>query len=241
MKTKNLMNMLITLVLFINVVLVGFSYQSLGNKIVFYAKRFLGTPYDPDPIGAYVRKKTIIYDSEVDCMYLTFRSVELAFGDGNDEKSIDIALDKRFKTKGIVSNGLVYNYEKRFEYGEDMFLSGKWGNLLITNELLLKRVFSERLKMYISYVPKENFNKVKNLILNGSIIFFVKDPKKSKKGEVVGHLGILEKNNGEVYLIHASGYKNRGGKVVRERLKDYLRKTKYIGFVITSFDIPQAF
>lgn len=207
----------------------------VGDDIVRYAKKFIGVTYDSDPLGSYVRNRVIVYDREVDCMYLTFRSVELAFG-GDESKSIEVALDKRFKTRGILSNGIVVNYEDRFEYGEDMFLSGKWGKLIATDGNIVKKVFSERLGRYISYIPKESFKEIISSVRNGSIIFFVKDPSRSKKGEVVGHLGILEVYRGQVFLIHASGIKGKGGKVKREKLQDYLKRSKYIGFVITSFD-----
>ncbi|MGC8767446.1 MAG: N-acetylmuramoyl-L-alanine amidase-like domain-containing protein [Brevinematia bacterium] len=209
----------------------------IGDDIVKYAKMFIGTPYDTDPLGAYVRNKVVVYDKEVDCMYLVFRSVELAFGNGDEDKSIDVALDKRFKTKGILSNGFVVNYEERFEYGEDMFLSDKWGKLVFTNTILLDKIFSERLNRYVSYVPKRNFKNVAKDIKNGSIVFFIKDPSKSKKGEVVGHLGVIESDGYNIFLIHASGSKNRGGKVVREKFQDYLKRSSYVGFVITSFDM----
>lgn len=208
---------------------------SIGDRIVFYAKKFIGVPYDPDPMGAYVREKKIIYDWEVDCMYLVFRSVELAFAEGDDEKSVKVALDKRFRTTGILKDGYVINYEDRFEYGEDMFLSGKWGKVLEVNRNFIKEVYSSRLNMNIKYVPKRAYSKVRDLIKNGDIVFFVKDPSKSVKGEVVGHLGILEVSN-DIYLIHAKGKKGRGGKVVRERFKDYLDKTQYLGFVVSRFE-----
>ncbi|MFN4244542.1 MAG: hypothetical protein ACK4F9_00115 [Brevinematia bacterium] len=213
-----------------------FSYGNIGDKIVFFAKRFLGIPYDVDPLGIYVRKKVIVYDERVDCMYLIFRSVELAFSDGNDRVALDIALDKRFISRGMVSNSMVVNYETRFEYGEDMILSGKWGKPLITNENILEKVFSRRLNRNIFFVPKSKYDCIEQFIKNGSIIFFIKNPKYSKKNEVVGHMGILEKVSNDVFLIHAKGTKNVGGKVVRENMKDYLESTKYIGFVITYFE-----
>lgn len=214
---------------------VGECERGIGEKIVLYAKKFIGKPYDPDPLGAYVRERKIVYDDKVDCMYLTFRSVELAFANGDEKKAEEVALEKRFRTQGILSNGFVVNYEERFEYGEDMFLSGKWGKLLDVDPRALCRVFSRRLGVYVPYVPKGKYKLVENFIASGGIVFFVKDPSRSKRGELVGHIGILEKSNGEIYLIHAKGVKNRSGVVVRERFVDYLFRSKYIGFVITHF------
>ncbi|MDP1758212.1 MAG: hypothetical protein Q8K77_00255, partial [Thermodesulfovibrionales bacterium] len=94
--------------------------KPIGERIALWAEKFVGTPYDPDPLGEYVTKKAIVADERVDCMYLSFRAVELALSLTPD-KAIDIALDKRFITKGkLDSEGNVSNYEDRFQYGEDM-------------------------------------------------------------------------------------------------------------------------
>jgi hypothetical protein len=50
----------------------------LPRRIAYWAGRFIGTPYDPDPLGLYVRTNRIVADEAVDCMYHTFRSAELA-------------------------------------------------------------------------------------------------------------------------------------------------------------------
>ncbi|MCX8029422.1 MAG: DUF1460 domain-containing protein [Brevinematales bacterium] len=208
----------------------------LGDKIVYYAKRFLGTPYDIDPLGTYVKEKKIVVDDKVDCMYLTFRVVELALADGDESNAIQIALDKRFKTRGVLQNGYVLNYEDRFEYGEDMILSGKWGKVIKVHSSMLEKVYSGRLEDYIYFIPKSNYSSIRRFIRNGSIVFLVKHPETSVKGEIVGHLGIIEKSSNQIYIIHASGTKNRGGRVKREIFEDYLRKTKYIGFILTHLD-----
>ena len=49
--------------------------KPVGEKIAFWAERFVGTPYDEDPQGEYVTKATIVADERVDCMYLTFRTM----------------------------------------------------------------------------------------------------------------------------------------------------------------------
>jgi len=67
-----------------------------------------------------------VTDERVDCMYLTFRAVELALSH-SPEEATQIALEKRFHSKGILKDGQVMNYDDRFEYGEDMIESGKWG------------------------------------------------------------------------------------------------------------------
>ncbi|MEK6583095.1 MAG: hypothetical protein AABZ25_12000, partial [Nitrospirota bacterium] len=98
-----------------------------GERIALWAEKFVGTPYDPDPLGEYVTKKVIVADERVDCMYLSFRAVELAMS-LTPEEAVNIALDKRFINRGkLGNNGKVLNYEDRFQYGEDMLDSGRWG------------------------------------------------------------------------------------------------------------------
>jgi hypothetical protein len=49
--------------------------KPIGERIAFWAEKFIGIPYDTDPFGEYVSKATIVTDERVDCMYLTFRAV----------------------------------------------------------------------------------------------------------------------------------------------------------------------
>lgn len=105
----------------------------VGERIAFWAEQYIDVPYDTDPLGDYVRKKVIVTDERVDCMYLTFRSVELALGK-NPADAEALALEKRFHRKGIVEDGKVLNYDDRFRLGEDMIASGKWGRE-VTSEL----------------------------------------------------------------------------------------------------------
>ena len=88
--------------------------ELVGEKIAFWAEKFVGAPYDKDPMGEYVTRATILADERVDCMYLTFRAVELALS-RTPEEAIQIALERRFHSKGILKDGKVVNYEDRFE------------------------------------------------------------------------------------------------------------------------------
>ena len=40
----------------------------VGERIAFWAEKFIGTPYDTDPLGDYVRREVIVADERVDCM-----------------------------------------------------------------------------------------------------------------------------------------------------------------------------
>ena len=97
----------------------GLDGKTKAERIAFWAERFIGTPYDRDPQGAYVTRTQILADDEADCMYLTFRAVELVLS-RSPEEAVQVALEKRFHTRGILRDGRVLNYDDRFQYGEDM-------------------------------------------------------------------------------------------------------------------------
>src|SRR4030043_2421094 len=78
--------------------------RPVGERVAFWAEKFMGTPYDKDPLGEYVSKAAIVSDERVDCMYLTFRAVELALSH-TPEEAIQIALERRFHSKGVLKDG----------------------------------------------------------------------------------------------------------------------------------------
>ena len=213
----------------------------VGKRIAFWAEQFVGTPYDTDPLGVYVSCKKVVCDIEVDCMYLAFRSAELATSETPLQAEVR-ALDLRFRTKGRVENGFVMNYEDRFEYGEDMVTSGKWGDDVTAKVGKTEKVAGSRGRENYEYVPKAVMlrpDALKNL-QDGDIIYFVKDPSRRAVGEVVGHLGVIKVEAGVPKLIHASGSKKGnekpgGGVVKKVDLADYLKDTKFIGVIITRF------
>jgi hypothetical protein len=243
--------------------------KPVGDRIALWAEKFVGAPYDPDPLGEYVTKKAIVADERVDCMYLSFRAVELALSLTPD-KAIDIAFDKRFITKGkLDSKGNVINYEDRFQYGEDMLDSGKWGRE-ITEELgKVTEIKGSRGREKVKIISKETLLKgikgskyqrvkdsdimtlgISDTLKDGDFIFFVKAVEKRKVGEIVGHIGIVkveekgqrvkgskgQKEDREIYLIHARGFKNKGGEVKKVRLYDYINSMPFIGVRVSRFN-----
>ncbi|MBM4322735.1 MAG: hypothetical protein FJ115_04165 [Deltaproteobacteria bacterium] len=208
--------------------------RSIGERIASWAEKFVGTPYDQDPLGEYVTKATIVADDRVDCMYLTFRAVELALS-RTPEEAIEIALERRFHSKGILKDGKVINYEDRFEYGEDMVASGKWGREIIAQMGKTKRIKGSRGKPFVDILPSDGLLKGMERMKTGDILFFIKKVENREVGEIVGHIGIVMVEQ-EVYLIHASGTKGKGGAVKKILLKEYLLKMPFIGVLITRFD-----
>jgi hypothetical protein len=216
--------------------------KPLGEKIALWAERFVGIPYDPDPLGEYVTKKTIVADERVDCMYLSFRAVELALG-RTPEESAAIALDKRFMHRGTVSGGVVANYEDRFQYGEDILDSGKWGKEITRDIGPLSSVAGARGRARVTMIPKGaligKLREQKGLALkSGDFVFFIKAPEKRAYDEIVGHIGIIKVEAGTPYLIHAGGVKNRGGEVKKVLFSDYVSSMPFAGVRVSRFLTP---
>ncbi len=208
--------------------------RPVGERIAFWAETFIDTPYDPDPLGEYVRKGVIVADERVDCMYLTFRAVELALSKTSDE-AISVALDKRFITAGNLSDGRVVNYEERFRYGEDMVDSPKWGTEI--TGLLGETVSMPgiRGRETIAFLAGEAMFKATDLLRSGDIIFFVNPPQRMPIGGIIGHMGIIKREESGIYLIHASGIKNRGGEVKKVLASEYLHMMPFIGIRVSRF------
>jgi len=214
----------------------------LGKRIAYWAGRFIGTPYDTDPLGLYVRTNRIVADEKVDCMYHTFRSVELAQSNTPGE-AIDKALSLRFITKGKLADGLVVNYNERFQYGEDMVMSNKWGRNITGDLGPTTKIVGSRGREEVDILPKNILatRTLQQKLQDGDIIYWVKDPKKRVVEEIVAHLSIVRIKAGKPYLIHAAGSKNQwgtpnGGKVKEVPFADYVRKMRFIGAFVTRFE-----
>jgi NlpC/P60 family len=213
----------------------------LGKRIAYWAGRFIGTPYDPDPLGIYVRTNRIIADEKVDCMYHVFRSVELAQS-STPEEAVAKALKLRFISNGKLVDGLVTNYDDRFQYGEDMVVSGKWGTDITATLGKTSSIVGARGRETVDILPKSvlTTRAVEKKFQDGDIIYWVKDPKKRIVEEVVGHLSIVRIKSGKVYVIHAAGDKDRitkrgGGSVKEIPFADYINTMRFIGAFVTRF------
>ena len=222
--------------------------KPVNERIAFWAERFLGTPYDKNPLGEYVSKATIVADEKVDCMYLTFRAVELALSN-TPEEAIRIALDKRFHSRGIIKDGRVLNYSDRFDYGEDMIYSGKWGREITSEIGRTTRIKCSRGKAFFDVLTYGELMRTIDRLKSGDIIFFAERPDKRTADAIIKHMGIIKIEDQrpttddriqkseirEVYLIHASGLKGKGGTVKKVLLKTYINSTSFAGVKVTRF------
>jgi hypothetical protein len=136
----------------------------------------------------------------------------------------------------VVKDGLVTNYDDRFQYGEDMIDSGKWGRE-VTSELdRTCTVPDSRRQKRVWYAPVTSISKGLPKLKEGDIIFFVKRPERRICDEVIGHMGIIKIERGTPLLIHAAGTKKSGGVVRKVDLGQFIRKMPYIGAKVTRFD-----
>ena len=208
----------------------------IGDRVVFWAEQFIGTHYDMDPLGEYVRRAVIVADERVDCMYLTFRTVELALANGPEE-AIDKALFMRFHTRGILKEGRVINYDDRYRDGVEMVNSGKYGDEITAQLGEPHYITAPRGGDRIGFLPTGELRRATGALQTGDIIFFIKDPSRREAEEVVAHTGIVSKDQrtGEVCLIHASGTKKRGGSVKKIPLNSYLANMQHIGAKVLRF------
>jgi hypothetical protein len=210
----------------------------VGNRIAFWAEQFIGTPYDRDPLGDYVRRELIVADERVDCMYLTFRAVELALSDSYEE-AIDKALTMRFHTRGVLKDGKVVNYAERYQDGIDMIRSGKYGTEITARLGKTRESLGPEGSFTFDFLPAEEMQKSIDRFGTGDIVYFVRDPSAKFVGGLVAHMGILKVETGNdgssrtVYLIHASGTKKRGGSVKKVLLSEYLTHMPHAGAKIS--------
>jgi len=182
-----------------------------------------------------VTTRRIVADESVDCMYHTFRSVELALSN-TPEGAVEKALGLRFRTRGrLGQNGLVLNYDERYEYAIDMVRGGRWG-LDITSALgPTESIRGDRGLDHVDMLPARSVPGSLGKFRSGDVVYFVKDPDKRVVGEIVGHMGILKREGDAVFLIHASGTKKNGGKVVKVPFRDYVSEMPFIGILVTRF------
>ncbi len=208
----------------------------VGERIALWAEEFIGTPYDPDPLGEYVREKVIIADERVDCMYMTFRPVELALSESLED-SVTKALFLRFKTRGRLDmEGKVMNYDDRYQYGMDMICSGKFGRDITAGMNETSTIRGERGLKSVTFLKKEKVVPSLHRFMSGDVVFFVKEPERRVVGEIIGHIGIIAVRDGVVYLIHARGRKNGSGVVTKVLFEQYLADMPFVGIVVTRID-----
>ncbi|KKL19034.1 hypothetical protein LCGC14_2469540, partial [marine sediment metagenome] len=117
--------------------------------------------------------------------------------------------------------------------------SGKGGRDFTAGLGATSQVPGDRDHGQVLMLPAGEVSNALKALRSGDIVFFIKDPARRVVGEIVGHIGILKLEAGEVFLIHASGKKSRqgkrGGQVVKLPFAKYAEDMPFKGVIITRF------
>jgi hypothetical protein len=117
-----------------------------------------------------------------------------------------------------------------------MIDSGKWGREITAVIGKTTSIKGSRGRTRITFVSGREAVKKTDVLHTGDIIFFIKSPDKKIGDEIVGHMGIAKREDGKVFLIHAGGIKNKGGKVKKVLLADYLNSMPFLGIRVSRFE-----
>jgi len=179
-----------------------------------------------------------------------YRCTELARAE-NPRDALLWALRTRFagaSPLAVVGEGGKVDYDnpRHLDFSLDMVRSGIWGRDItpLLAGAVVDTVGSSRYPAGgFRYVPAEKLDVTG--LRNGDIAWLVLDPAdprgarlRREYGLVIGHLGIVSRQEGETWLIHAAskdlpGY-YEGGRLVRVPLREYLARVgKFAGIIIT--------
>jgi hypothetical protein len=217
--------------------------KTVGDRIAFWADTFFRDGrarylFGLDPDG-YVTAGRLVDDFQMDCVLFLYRTTELGRS-ASAREAVQFAFGTRFFGAGvndaILPDGRVrYDHSSHLDYSEDMLKSGIWGkDVTSTIGPTQTDPGNERFPGgSLLFVPKDRINYA--ALKSGDIIYFVTDEKtpkgiesRSGKGALIGHIGILVRDGGDPYLIHAAksglaGY-YEGGKVEKIPLRTYLER-----------------
>jgi hypothetical protein len=224
-----------------------FQDRPLGERVAAWASWFADLGgieylYGRAP-GGYVSEGRICQDDRLDCILFMYRVTELARSTSAEE-AVQFAFGTRFygaSIEGAVrEDGSVdYDNDAHLEYSEDMIASEIWGkNVTESVGLTIEQSAVEGL----AYVPSASIEY--GALQNGDIIWFVGDPAPldgsdtPSRQTVIQHVGVLDRRQGEVDLVHAAArpipgvYETPG--VVRIPLQTYLHRVdRFKGIVVT--------
>ncbi len=202
--------------------------------------------------GGYVAEGELVRDDRQDCVSLMYRVTELARAEDHRD-AVVWALRTRFA--GAPADSLVdeqgrvnYDRPEHLDFSLDMIRSGFWG-ADVTGSFSGARPDPAGSSRYeagsFTVVPEDEL--VEDELREGDIVWFVLDPQHSagaklrrEYGLVIGHIGIVIKEEGRPWLVHAASKDlegwYEGGTVVTVPLVEYLgRVEKYSAILVTRF------
>ena len=230
------------------------SYPTAAQRVGFWVRRFLKENSAQYRFGLAeggdVEQGRLVMDDRLDCVSFMYRCTELARA-ADPRDALDWALRTRFAGASplavVDSDGAVdYDCLEHLDFSLDMIRTGIWGRD-ITSRLTGAAVDTVGSLRYpagaFQFVPGEDLDTGE--LNDGDIVWLVLDEANKKgarlRGEyglVIGHIGIVMKQDGQTLLVHAAGsglpgYYDEGG-LVSVPLKVYLdRVEKFSGVVVT--------
>lgn len=239
----------------IDSLLAGDGSLPTAERIGAWARRFRdagGSSYRFGPAeGGYVAEGRLALDEHQDCVSLMYRCTELGqAADATD--ALAWALRLRFGGAPLDSivapDGRVdYDRPEHLDYSLDMIRTGAWGRD-VTATLTGARPDPTGSSRYPAgsfvWVPEQDLRT--DELREGDIAWLVLDPEdeggralREKYGLVIGHLGIIVREQDGPWLVHAAsrplpGYERDG--VVAVPLEVYLRRVEKLGgLIVTRF------
>lgn len=225
-----------------------------GGRVGFWARRFLAESQAEYRFGlaedGYVSQGRLVLDDRMDCVSLMYRCTELARASGPDD-ALMWALRTRFSGAPLAavidSEGAVdYDRPEHLDFSLDMIRTGIWGRD-VTHQFTGAGIDTVGSSRYpagsFSYVSQTHLKTEE--LAEGDIVWLVLDPADKKAaslrqeyGLVIGHIGIVVKDEGETWLVHAASSDlsgcYQGGQLVRVPLRTYLdRVERYGGVKVT--------
>jgi hypothetical protein len=200
--------------------------------------------------GGYATEGELVRDDRQDCVSLMYRVTELARA-GDHRDAVAWALNTRFAGAPLDSvvdaEGRVdYDRPEHLDFSLDMIRSGYWGtdHTAFMTGARLDTVGSSRYEAgSFTVLPQDAL--VEDELAEGDIVWFVLDPEhpagrklRDEYGLVIGHIGIVIREEGEPWLVHAASSDlegwYEGGTVVKVPLVEYLRRVeRYSAVIIT--------
>lgn len=189
----------------------------------------------------YVGQGRLVDDFHTDCVLLFYRATELGRSSSAIE-AVQFAFGTRFygaTLEEVVSDEGRVDYDSpvHLDYTVDIVRSGIWGRDISATlgETVADAAGTDRYPPgSLQFVPKKNVRWAQ--WLDGDIVYFVTDEttpagrKTREVGAIIGHLGIVKVEGGQVYLIHAAskGLEGlyEGGRIVKVPLKAYLGRVE---------------
>lgn len=229
---------------------------SLEENIITIGKFFIGTPYITSTLDTEEEEHLIINLREMDCVTFVEYVTSLAICFTN--KRYDFNDFAEILTLVRYQSGKIDGYLSRLHYfshwlqdnsnkGILEIISDSIGNDVFDNKIdfmssnshLYKQLndtaLINKLKIIeknislrsMRYISKNNIKNIENKINNGDIIALAS----SIKGLDISHVGFAFKQNGRIYLLHASST-NKKIEVTSFPLDDYLKERNNITGVL---------